>query len=91
VPSGQSDLEAGRSAVSTQTVRVCAESFRVPNFLQDLLAKPARLTREPTCNGSRPPLPFYIDEGLRPIDPHTQSIQSTLLIIFTFALGVTLV
>jgi hypothetical protein len=71
---------SGRSAVTARTVRACAESVRVLDFLRDLLAKPTELTREPTCKGSRPPL--YIDEGLRPIEP-PQSIQSTLLVIFT--------
>jgi hypothetical protein len=41
---------------------VRAESVRIPSFLRDLLAKSTRLTRELTCNGSRPPL--YIYEGL---------------------------
>jgi hypothetical protein len=60
-----------------RTVRACAESVRVPSFLRDLLAKPAGLTRKPTCNGSRPPL-LYIDEGLWPIEPPTiDQIKST--------------
>jgi hypothetical protein len=42
--------------------RPCVESVWVPDLLQDLLAKPTKLTRELTCNGSRPSL--YIDEGL---------------------------
>jgi hypothetical protein len=49
---------SGRSVMVARTVRACAESVRVPSFLQDLLAKSAGLTREPTCNGSRPP-PLY--------------------------------
>jgi hypothetical protein len=44
-------------AVVAQTVRTCAESIRVPDFFRNLLAKPMGLTREPTCNRSRPP-PF---------------------------------
>jgi hypothetical protein len=64
------------SVVVAWTVHACAESVRVPDFLRDLLAKPARLTREPTCNGSRPPL--YIDEGLRSIEaPTIDPIKST--------------
>jgi hypothetical protein len=43
------------SMVVAQTVHACAESIRVLTFLRDLLAKSARLTRELTCNGSRPP------------------------------------
>jgi hypothetical protein len=74
--------------VVEQMVRACAELVRVPSFLRDLLAKFAGLTREPTCNGSRPPL--YIDEGLRPIEP-PQSIKSNLLIVFPYTLGVALV
>jgi hypothetical protein len=66
--------------MATRTVRTCAESVRVPDFLRDLLAKPARFTREPTCNGCRPPL--YRDEGSQSIEP-LHSIQSTLLIVFT--------
>jgi hypothetical protein len=57
------------------------QAVRVPVFLRDLLAKSAGLTRESTCNGSRPTL--YIDEGLQPIEP-PQLIQSNLLIAFTF-------
>jgi hypothetical protein len=49
---------SGLSALVAHTVHACAESVRVPIFLQELLAKLARLTREPTCNGSRPP-PLY--------------------------------
>jgi hypothetical protein len=45
----------GQSAVVARTVRACAESVKVPDFLLDLLAKFAGLTREPTCNESRPP------------------------------------
>jgi hypothetical protein len=52
------DPRSGRSAVVARTVRACAESVRVPVFLQDLLAKPIGLTQEPTCNGSKPP-PLY--------------------------------
>jgi hypothetical protein len=53
--------------------RACAESVRVPSFSRDLLAKISGLARETTCSGSRPPL--YIDEGLRPIEPHNRSNQ----------------
>jgi hypothetical protein len=73
-PRGWSSLEAGRCAV--WTVRACAESVRVSNFLLNLLAKIAELAREMTCSGSRPPL--YIDEGLWPIEPPTiDQIKST--------------
>jgi hypothetical protein len=58
-----------RFIVVTRTVRACVKSVSVPDFLRDLLAKHARLTREPTCNESRHSL--YIDEVLRPIEPHT--------------------
>jgi hypothetical protein len=61
------DPRFGLSVVVAQTVRACAESVRVPDILQDSLAKHGGLTREPTCNGSRPPI--YIDEGLRLIEP----------------------
>jgi hypothetical protein len=75
-PRGRSSLEAGRSTVVAWTVRACAESVRVPSFSRDLLAKTAGLTRQTTCNGSRPPL--YIDEGLQPIEPPTiYQIKST--------------
>jgi hypothetical protein len=76
-PCGWSSPEAGGlSTVAARTICVCAESVRVLNFLWDLLAKLAGLTRKPTCNGSRPPL--YIDEGLWPIKPPTiDSIKST--------------
>jgi hypothetical protein len=60
-------LRSGLSAVEARTVRACAESVRIPDFLYDFLAKPAELTRESTYNGSIPPL--YIDKGLRPIEP----------------------
>jgi hypothetical protein len=70
VPS--SDLEAGvehqidqangpryrLSVVAERTIHACAESVKVLDFLRDLLAKLAGLTREPTCNRSRPP-PLY--------------------------------
>jgi hypothetical protein len=46
------------SVVAARTVPAYAESVRVLDFLQDLLAKPEGLTREPTYNGSRPP-PLY--------------------------------
>jgi hypothetical protein len=66
------------------TVCASTKSVRVPNFLQELLAKFVGLTWESTYNGSKNPL--YIDEGVRPIDP-SQSIQSNIIIIFTlFAL-----
>jgi hypothetical protein len=45
-PRGRSGPEAGRSAVVAWTVRACAESVRVPSFLQDLLPKTTGLTRE---------------------------------------------
>jgi hypothetical protein len=48
---------SGLSTVAAWTVYSCAESVRVPDFLRNLLDKPARSTREPTCNGSRHP-PF---------------------------------
>jgi hypothetical protein len=57
-------------------VRACVESVMTPRFLQDLLLKPAGLTRGPTCNGSR--RPPYIDVGVRPIEP-PHSIQSIIL------------
>jgi hypothetical protein len=64
------------STVAAWTVRACAESVRVPDFLWDLLAKHARLIREPTCNGFRPS--FYIDEGLWSIkSPTIDQINST--------------
>jgi hypothetical protein len=73
----------GLSVVAVWTVRACAGSIRISIFLWDLLAKPVKLTRELTSNG--PDLPLYIDEGLRLIEP-SQSIQSTLLIIFTLSI-----
>jgi hypothetical protein len=48
-------LAVRRSTIAARTIRACTESVRVPDFLRDLLAKHAGLTREPTCNGSRPP------------------------------------
>jgi hypothetical protein len=58
------------------TVRGCAKLVTVLDFLRDLLAKPAGLTREPTCNRSK--LSLYIDEGLWPIEPPTiDPINST--------------
>ena len=51
---GPDGPRSGLYAVVARTVRACAESIRVLIFLRDLLAKPARLTQEPTCNGSRP-------------------------------------
>jgi hypothetical protein len=54
------------STIVARIVRACVESVRVPDFSRDLLAKPMGLTREPTCNRSRPPL--YIDEGLQSIE-----------------------
>ena len=56
--SAQKLCEAGRSAVAARTIRVCAESVRVLDFLLDLLAIPVGLTREPTYNRSKP-LPLY--------------------------------
>jgi hypothetical protein len=52
------DPRSGLSVVAARTVRACAESVKVSIFLQDLLAKSAVLTREPTCSGSRPS-PLY--------------------------------
>jgi hypothetical protein len=43
---GQSNPEAGQSAVVARTVRACAESVKVPSFSRDLLPKTAGLTRE---------------------------------------------
>jgi hypothetical protein len=60
---------SGRSAVAAHTFHTSVESVTVSYLLQDLLEKSMRLIREPTCNGSRPPL--YIDEGVRPIEPPT--------------------
>jgi hypothetical protein len=54
-PRGRSGPEAGRSTVVARTVRVCAESVRVPSFLWDLLPKTEGLARETVCSGSRPP------------------------------------
>jgi hypothetical protein len=51
---GPDGPQSGLSAMEARTIRVCAESVRIPDFLRDLLAKPTELTREPTCNGSRP-------------------------------------
>jgi hypothetical protein len=58
-PLGPDDPRSGLSAVAARTVRTCAESVRVPDYLRDLLAKPTRLTREPICNGSRPVTPGF--------------------------------
>jgi hypothetical protein len=60
-------LRSRLSAVAAQTVRAYIKSFRILDFLRDLIAKPVGLTQKPICNGSR--LPLYIDEGLRPIEP----------------------
>jgi hypothetical protein len=49
---------SGLFAVVARTIRACAKSVRVPDFLRMLLAKPVGLTRELTCNGSRP-TPLY--------------------------------
>jgi hypothetical protein len=54
----------------------------------DLLAKPVGLARNPTCNGFRPPI--YIDERLRPIEPHNRSNQLYFSFL-PYALGVVLV
>jgi hypothetical protein len=62
VPRGRSGIKARRSAVVARTVRMCAESVRVPSFSRDLLPKTVELTRKSVRSGSRPPL--YIDEGL---------------------------
>jgi hypothetical protein len=45
-PRGRSGPEAGQSAVMARTVRVCAESVRVPSFSWDLLPRTAGLTQE---------------------------------------------
>jgi hypothetical protein len=75
----------GLSAMAARTIRACAESVMVPRFLRDLLPKPTRLTREPTCNESRPPLLIKMKWYGRLKPP--QSIQSNLFIKFTvFAL-----
>jgi hypothetical protein len=74
-------MGAGLSVVPT--VRACAESVTVIDFLRDLLVTYVRLAHKPTCNGSRPPP--YIDEGVRPTEP-PQSIQSIVLIIFTLCI-----
>jgi hypothetical protein len=55
-PAERSGPESGLSVVTSRTVHACAKSVRVPDFLRDLLAKSAGLTRGLTCNGSRPPL-----------------------------------
>jgi hypothetical protein len=47
-------LRSRLSVVVAQTVHACTKSVRIPDFLWDLLAKPAGLTWKPTCNGSRP-------------------------------------
>jgi hypothetical protein len=78
---------SGRSAVAARTVRARVESVRVPSFSRDLLPKTAELTRETVGNGSRPPL--YIDEGLLPIEPPNNRINTTS--ISHFILGVVLV
>jgi hypothetical protein len=49
-------LRSRQSAVVARTVCTYAELVRVLDFLRDLLAKATGLTRELTCNGSRPPL-----------------------------------
>jgi hypothetical protein len=51
-------LRFGLSTVVARTIHACTKSVRVLDFLPDLLARPARLTQEPTCDGSRPP-PLY--------------------------------
>jgi hypothetical protein len=68
-PCRRSGSEVGRSTVMARTVRACVESVRVTSFSRDLLSKTAGLARETVCNRSRPP--FYIDKGLRPINPPT--------------------
>jgi hypothetical protein len=68
---------------------MCAESDRVPSFSRDLLAKPARLARETTCSGSRPPL--YIDEVLRSIEPPHNRSNQVYFSFLPYALGVVLV
>jgi hypothetical protein len=69
-------LRSGRSAMVAWTVRALVESIRVSSFSRDLLAKTVGLAWETTCNRSRPP--FYIDKGLRPIEPPTiDQIKST--------------
>jgi hypothetical protein len=62
--------------VAVRTICVCAELVAAPRFLRDLLAKPAGLTWEPTCNESRPPL--YRWRGVYPIEALTiDPIKST--------------
>jgi hypothetical protein len=68
-----------------RTVRVHAESVRVPSLLRNLLAKIAGLARKTTCSGSRPFL--YIDEGLRPIECPTID-QIKYISRFTYSLVV---
>jgi hypothetical protein len=66
----------------------CAESVSVPDFLRDLLAKSAELTREPTSNGSRPP--HLCSEGYGQLNPH--NLYNQLYLSFLpYALGVHLV
>jgi hypothetical protein len=65
--------KVGWSTVAAWMVRACTESVRIPRFLRDLLPIFARLAREPTCNGSRPP--HYIDEGVQSIEPHNRFDQ----------------
>jgi hypothetical protein len=69
------------SALAAQTVSACVESIRVPDFLRHLLAKSEGLTREPTCNGSKPPA-FIEMKGYDRLKP-PQWIQSNLHINFT--------
>jgi hypothetical protein len=64
------------SVVAAWTVHTCAESVKVPNSLRDLLAKSAGLTREPTCNVSRPP-PFIQMKGHGRLNPIIDPIKST--------------
>jgi hypothetical protein len=49
---------SGLSTVAARTVRVCAETVRVPSFSRDLLPKTVGLTRKSVRSGSRPP-PLY--------------------------------
>jgi hypothetical protein len=72
------------------TVHAYAQSVRIPSLLRNSLAKSVGLTRETTCNGSRPP-PFYIDEGIRPTEPSTSDQIKSTYRFLPYALGVVLV
>jgi uncharacterized membrane protein len=55
-------VETGRSAVVAWTVRSCAKSVRVLDFLRDQLENQLVTGLD---------LPVYIDEGVRPIEAPT--------------------